>query len=74
MPIVAVEVGVGVGELGFEGVEGVGDDTGAVGAGGLETGKTTMGVVGFDCDTGPDLVWCFEPEPWCASFPWPWAT
>jgi hypothetical protein len=58
IPIVVVGAGVGVelgvGELGAAGVDGVGDETGGDGAGGLETGRTTIGVVIFDSDVGPD--------------------
>jgi hypothetical protein len=67
MPIVVV--GVGVGELGPVGVEGVGDETGVDGAGGPETGRTMIGVVTFDCDLGPAPALWFEAEPWCTTFP-----
>jgi hypothetical protein len=73
MPIVAVGVGlglgVGVGELGSAGVEGIGDGTGVDGAGGLETGRTTMGVVRFDAAVGPDPTLWFVGEPWCTALP-----
>jgi hypothetical protein len=67
MPIVVV--GLGLGELGAAGVDGVGDETGGDGAGGLESGRTTIGVVIFDSDLGPDPALWFEPEPCCASLP-----
>jgi hypothetical protein len=69
MPIVVVGVGVGVGALGSAGFEGAGDEIGGDGAGGLETGRTTIGVVMFDSDLGPDSALGFAPEPWCAGFP-----
>jgi hypothetical protein len=74
MPTVLVALGV----LGFEGVEGVGvdvgDETGGDEAVGLETGTTTIGVVTFDCDAGPDPAPWFVFAPGCTTLPCPRGT